>query len=611
MLESIHIGESFETMSLLVASVLALLVGPAIYSLVRKRDIMLSLLDGFIFVAITGLVALLILPDSFAMGGWLTLPFALIGLFGPTILEGFSRRSAKRTHIAALVLGLIGIGLHAVLDGTALSDHIHPAGEASASLLPFAVILHRFPVGLTVWWLLRPGFGVRTAGAVLALIGGSTILGFWFGPLLTEGASSQGIAWFQALVAGSLLHVVFHQPHLGGESCGCSQTAPKNNSYEGLGALLGIGLLAALMGHGPGLHHNETISQSTITFWALARESAPALLIAYLMAGLMNGFLPHSSISWMRRGSDWTQSMKGMAVGLPFPICSCGVVPLYQTLIRKGAPATAGMAFLIATPELGLDAVLLSIPLLGIEMTIVRVLAAALVALLIGRIVGGLKALKTSAANGATQDETLKPVKVKSFGARLGSSLKVGFGEVVDHTAPWILLGLAVAAVAEPFLSSGWLGTIPSSLQVPLFALLGLPVYVCASGATPFVAVLLFAGVSPGAALAFLLTGPATNVTTFGVLAKLHGKSIAVTFSLTIIALSVGLGYLVDALIPGVGDSPVAGIVDSEGSWIETLSLIGLSVVYLGSILRRGARRFVAELLFKNQGAIDLHPHYH
>ncbi len=157
--------------------------------------------------------------------------------------------------------------------------------------------------------------------------------------------------------------------------------------FSGAGSLLGVGLLAILfqLEHLP---HAAVAERIVSTFFQLALKGAPALLIAYLVAGFMSSFLTRSSIAWMRRGRQWNQAMRVMAVGLPFPICSCGVVPLYRTLVRSGAPATAAMAFLISTPELGLDAVLLSIPLLGGKMTIVRVVAAVLVALLVGWIVG-------------------------------------------------------------------------------------------------------------------------------------------------------------------------------------------------------------------------------
>ena len=198
-----------------------------------------------------------------------------------------------------------------------------------------------------------------------------------------------------------------------------------------------------------------------------------------------------------------------------------------------------------------------------------------------------------------------------SLSSRIWSGLKVGLGDVVDYTAPWILLGLAIAAVAHPFLEGGWLRQIPGTLQVPLFALLGLPTYVCASGATPLVAVLIFTGASPGAALAFLLTGPATNVTTFGLLGRLHGRKTALLFSLTIIGLAVAIGYLVNFLFPSAAHVTLEAMSEEPATAFDWICLFVLASTFLFSLLRRGARHFVGELFFHDDRAMDLNPHYH
>lgn len=595
----------------LTISLIALLFGPLIYGMAQRRNVLLSLLDGFIFVAISGLVLVYLIPESFAMGGWITLLFALAGLFGPTLIERVFRRAARQAHLAAMVLGLAGICLHGLIDGSALAPHQQTHG-GHITLLPFAVILHRLPVGLTIWWLLRPAFGVRIAVSVLGLVAFSTVGGFALGSLFSAEFSSRGIACFQALVAGSLLHVVFHQPHLNDSECGCGPSTPFNRWFEGAGALLGILLLILLVSGGSPLHSESTIAEGLDTFLALALEIAPALLLAYIAAGMLNAFLPQSSISWMRKGSPWIQSVRGMAVGLPFPVCSCGVVPIYQTLIRKGAPPAAAMAFLVATPELGLDAVLVSIPLLGAEMTVLRVVSAALVALIVGRVVGGMLSAETPPlplpviSEHSHSKNTSVPVT-----HRIWKGLRVGLGEVVDYTGPWILLGLCIAAVVHPLFQGGWLLQIPNHLQVPLFALLGVPTYVCASGATPLVAILLFSGVSPGAALAFLLTGPATNVTTFGVIGKLHGRKTALVFSLAIIGLTLTLGYLVNYLVPDIATVSMEQISKDASTPFNWTCLIFLAGTYLFSLLRRGARHFVGEIFFNDERALDLTPHYH
>ena len=175
-------------------------------------------------------------------------------------------------------------------------------------------------------------------------------------------------------------------------------------------------------------------------------------------------------------------------------------------------PASAAIGFLVATPELGLDAILISIPLLGPELTGVRLIAAFVVAYAVAVFVG--RGLRSIAPMEQHSDSTPPP----PVQTRLKNGVHFGLVELFDHTFPWVLAGLLVAAWAEPILNESVFATIPSYLQVPLFAIIGIPVYVCASGSTPLAAIAIHKGISPGAAIAFLIAGPATNVTTFGIL---------------------------------------------------------------------------------------------
>jgi hypothetical protein len=295
-----------------------------------------------------------------------------------------------------------------------------------------------------------------------------------------------------------------------------------------------------------------------------------------------------------------------VAFGLPLPICSCGVIPLYRTLVVQGAPATAAMAFLVATPELGLDAILISLPLLGTEMTIARVVAAGIVAVLIGWLVGRMASVVA-----ASQPALEAPAVVRgSVMARMRAGLRYGFGEIVDHVGPWLLLGLVIASLAEPLLDGDWIVMLPFGVDVVIFALLGMPMYVCASGATPLVAVLLHKGVSPGAALAFLLSGPATNITTFGVLRDIHGRRIAVVFAAAIAGASIGLGILLNLVLTEPTGLELHAAVHEDPTLLAMASLGVLVVVFMLSVLRQGPRSFVGQVLAP-YGDDDGHDHSH
>ena len=240
----------------------------------------------------------------------------------------------------------------------------------------------------------------------------------------------------------------------------------------------------------------------------LSIESAPALVLAYVVGGLATSFMKESYMNWMARGQSWKQSLKGIVVGLPLPICSCGVVPLYQTLVKKGAPPAAAIAFLMATPELGLDAILISLPLLGPSMTTIRLVGAVVVSLALGILVGRMISRRENTEPVFTEASSENNDQGLSWQERVRFGLKEGLIDLVDHTGPWIVFGLCLAAAIEPVLEQSYSSWKDHPLEVLIFGALGLPIYVCASGATPLVAVFLAHGVSPGAAMAFLLTGP-------------------------------------------------------------------------------------------------------
>jgi len=233
------------------------------------------------------------------------------------------------------------------------------------------------------------------------------------------------------------------------------------------------------------------------------RIGSVGLVVGALIAGLVPLLLTPTRTASLGHGSRLTQSLRGIAFGLPLPVCSCGVLPLYESLVRRAAPPVAAMAFFVATPELGLDAVLLSVPLLGASLTVARVVAAFAVALVVAVLVSG-----RPCASVAVDGDPSPPAPHDPLLDRIRAGFRFGFVQVFDHTMPWIALGLVIAALAEPMLSHGAIASIPSMLQVPLAALVGVPVYVCASGATPVAALALHKGLSAGAAIAFLIAGP-------------------------------------------------------------------------------------------------------
>lgn len=181
-----------------VLSTLALVVAPFVYALGRKSPLTRQVLDGFIFITIAGIVCVNIIPDALDVGGSVALAFLAIGLVFPSVLERLHAISHRKAHVLIVFLAALGLAIHAAIDGIALLDE---------TLAP-AIILHRLPVGMAIWWSVRPSFSTATALGVFGMIIAATAASYFMGAPIAELAEANAVSWFQAFVAGSLVHVV-------------------------------------------------------------------------------------------------------------------------------------------------------------------------------------------------------------------------------------------------------------------------------------------------------------------------------------------------------------------------------------------------------------------
>lgn len=569
-------------------------MGPLLVWLARRWSWSTVSVDSFCVITISGFALLHLLPECVEQAGWLVLPLALVGFLAPTLAERSLERPSRHLRRFVLFLALLGMAAHDTLDGLFIhmGAHHHGGGPDHAhghhhEMTAWAVILHRIPEGIGIWWIVPRTLGMRATILVSIVAVAGTLVGFFLGHHLED--SSTSLSLLQALLAGSLLHVVFHA-HI---------PAPRDRQRWHIASVAGA--VAALVVLWFVIHDHFPGDQRPMqVFMTLAIESAPALIVAYLLVGLCQAFMPMGWLSRMTKGSTLSQAVRGVAVGLPLPVCSCGVVPIYRELVRQGSSLVAALAFLVATPELEIAAVLLTWQLMGGEVAIARVAMAAVLALVVGILVGKLVPKQSA----ATIDEGAMPEQTEgSFGSRLMTALRFGFGPAVDNTATWILMGLLLSAIMMPYVSEEWIASLPAGIDVPIAALLGLPLYVCATGSTPLAAILLINGLSPGAVLALLLTGPATNMTTFGVLRRLHGGRTAILFALTMWLGAILLGYLVNAVVPslGAGDTVLAPHEHGSFSWFW---LGALGLLFGLSLLRQGVRPFI-ERLFESPANLE------
>ncbi|HEX7662938.1 MAG TPA: permease [Polyangiaceae bacterium] len=613
-------------MLFLVFSLVALAAGPLLAGVARRRPWAVDLADGFVVVAVGGLVVLHVVPSSIEMSGPWALVAALLGLIAPLALERFDpahdhahhdhhhdhdhgeKRSIRSSIVAALVL--CGVAIHAILDGAAMLE----LGQTPAArALAISVVIHRIPVGLAIWWLVRPRRGLAAALTLIAVEGGGGIVGFLVGGALLSGPLAPHLSLFQAALAGALLHVLAH--HAPSPATGPEGGAPHEHVHAhdsahsiahaqptrfaaGIGALLAIAFVAFVTREHPIAHPAADELGARAAFFALARIIALPLLIACAVAGIGHVILPQKTPKWLARSDGALGAMRGLAVGMLLPVCSCGIVPLHRTLADKRLVPSAAAGILVASPELGPAALLLSWALLGPTLFVARICTAAVAALACAFV------LTNVVGSGPRRDSAAPPSSHHPHDhghdhekPRLGESLvhaaRFGFVEMLDHTAPWLLAGLLAAALAEPTIPHDAFVGLSPFLLVPAAALAGVPFYVSASAAMPVLAVLLHKGLSPGAAVAFLLTAPAVTPATIAMLDRRFGKAGARLFALAAVVVAIGCGLALDQWMIA---APTLGL-HAPAPRASDVGLAVFCLLVAASLLRQGPRAMLGKLL--------------
>ncbi len=331
--------------------------------------------------------------------------------------------------------------------------------------------------------------------------------------------------------------------------------------------------------------------------WSVLVEAAPWVLIGFLAAGLIKAFVSEDSLARHLGGNSPLTVFKAALLGAPLPLCSCGVLPAAVGLRRRGAGSGAATAFLISTPETGVDSIAVSWALLGPLMAVVRPLAALVTAICAGLLANALDrpGEERPAASLVTLSTTACSCGARCAGgppkSGLASRLRLGlehaFGDMLADIGPWLLLGILLAGVIETLLPGDVLTSLPHGGIFPHLAMLvvGVPLYVCATASTPIAAALILKGLSPGAALVFLLAGPATNAASLTLILRLLGKRVAAAYLLAIGVCSLGLGLSLDLFLAWsvLAVAPTPPGTNAEGSeWLGTAA----AIVLLATIIR-------------------------
>jgi hypothetical protein len=185
----------------LLLSIAALLLGPAIYAASHKNPTVKRILDGVILLTIAAIITMHVVPEALQQAGWLAAFVITLGLAFPILLERLFHKATDTAHLFIVGLAAAGLLMHAVIDGVALLPE-------NGSALAYAIALHRIPVGMAIWCIARPNFGITATAVLFALVILSTVTGFFIGPSLFDLADTRTLALLQAFISGSLIHVV-------------------------------------------------------------------------------------------------------------------------------------------------------------------------------------------------------------------------------------------------------------------------------------------------------------------------------------------------------------------------------------------------------------------
>ncbi len=333
--------------------------------------------------------------------------------------------------------------------------------------------------------------------------------------------------------------------------------------------------------------------------WHLLLDASVFILFGLLVGGLLHVFLKPSFVAAHLGQGRFLSVFKAALFGIPLPLCSCGVLPAAASLKRQGANNGATTAFLISTPESGVDSISISWALLDPVLTVARPVAA-----FVSAVVAGIaeNLLHHQEESGWRQVVAREAAEVEpgdgaglSFGARLLAGCRYAATELWGDLAGWFFAGLLLAGVIAALFPAELMGRyLGGGLPAMLIMLLvGIPMYICATASTPVAAALILKGVSPGAALVFLLVGPATNVASLSVLFGLLGRRATAVYLLSLALCAVGAGLLVDMLYAALGISAVAVVgeaaelVPAGLQMAAALLLLALSVVPLARLAGR------------------------
>jgi len=334
--------------------------------------------------------------------------------------------------------------------------------------------------------------------------------------------------------------------------------------------------------------------------WDMFLDSSIYMLFGLFCAGLIYAYSNTDTIGrYLGKGKIRSVFLSAL-IGIPIPLCSCGVVPAAAGLKKQGANNGATLSFLISTPETGVDSIPLTYALMDPLMTIIRPVAAFISAVTAGLAENFSGKPETSNELPLSSTQSLYCCKAASFSkqnpgfiksSKIYGGMKYAFIDLLGDIGKWFVIGLLISGLISYLIPDNMIETYLGNNFLAMLVMLitGIPMYVCATSSTPIAAALVLKGLNPGAALVFLLAGPATNIASLSMVYKMLGKKALLIYLFSISTCALLFGFLTDFLYKGLNISAKASVgktAELIPLQAEIIAAIILTILLVNAIIR-------------------------
>ena len=328
--------------------------------------------------------------------------------------------------------------------------------------------------------------------------------------------------------------------------------------------------------------------------WLTYISIAPYLFIGLIFAGLLHVVFKKDFVAKHLGKNNLFSVIKAAILGVPLPLCSCGVIPTALFLRKKKASKGAVLSFLISTPQTGVDSIIATYGMMGPIFAIFRPLAA-----FVTGIIGGIAAnLLEKEEEQITEEEDkfecdtceIEEPHSHTVFERVTSGLKYAFVEFLDDITIQLIVGIIIAGLISYIIPDNFFQNFGGDgiLGMLIMIAVGIPLYVCATASIPIAVSLILKGISPGAAFVYLVVGPATNAATITLISRALGKK-TIAIYLSVISVFAILGGFLLNYIFTIIDKPELLIMDhtKESSVFTVITVVLFSILLILSIYRK------------------------